>query len=129
MKIQFFQNEAALSMLSQALFVLACFPGIVILVTIKAGLSFLFGGLIAFLPNLYAFRKTFCFTGATAARRIKNAFFQGQAVKWLLTALGFGFASMQGGLLGAWLFIGFIMAQIGFIVLPLFLAIWNERVT
>ena len=51
--------------------------------------SALLGGLICVLPNLYFVRKTFAYSGARAARQIVNAFYKGEAIKLVLTAVLF----------------------------------------
>lgn len=51
-----------------------------------AGYSGLFGGAIAWLPNLYFARKAFRFSGARAARQIIRSFYAGEAGKFVLTA-------------------------------------------
>ena len=54
-----------------------------------AGLSALLGGLICLIPNLYMAYKTFAYSGATAAQKIVNSFYKGEAGKLLLTIAGF----------------------------------------
>lgn len=54
-----------------------------------AGYSGLFGGAIAWLPNLYFARKAFRFSGARAAREILRSFYAGEAGKFVLTAVLF----------------------------------------
>ncbi|MBF7728883.1 F0F1 ATP synthase subunit I [Pseudomonas sp. N040] len=54
-----------------------------------AGYSGLFGGAIAWLPNLYFAKKAFSFSGARAAREILRSFYAGEAGKFVLTAVLF----------------------------------------
>jgi len=51
--------------------------------------SALLGGLICALPTWYFARKTFAHSGARAARQIVNAFYRGEAIKLVLTAVLF----------------------------------------
>lgn len=54
-----------------------------------AGYSGLYGGLIAWLPNLYFAHKAFRFSGARAAQAIVRSFYAGEAGKLVLTAVLF----------------------------------------
>lgn len=51
--------------------------------------SALLGGIICVLPTWYYVRKTFAHSGARAARQIVNAFYKGEAIKLVLTAVLF----------------------------------------
>jgi ATP synthase protein I len=53
------------------------------------GYSGFYGGLIAWLPNLYFAHKAFRFSGARAAKAIMRSFYAGEAGKLILTAVLF----------------------------------------
>ncbi|UCJ17643.1 F0F1 ATP synthase subunit I [Pseudomonas sp. MM211] len=53
------------------------------------GYSGLYGGLIAWLPNVYFAHKAFRFSGARAAQAIVRSFYAGEAGKLVLTAVLF----------------------------------------
>lgn len=78
-----------------------------------AAWSVLAGGLICVIPNAYFAWRAFRYRGARAAREILRSFYQGEAVKFVLTAVLFA-------LVFVWLkplsplalFVGFIGTQI-----------------
>lgn len=80
----------------------------------KGALAFCVGCFICFLPNLYFFWRVFSAQGARAAGRIVASFYWGEAVKFLLTAALFWCAFYFFRQKIAWLFMGYIMAQVGF---------------
>ena len=51
-----------------------------------ASLSAIAGGIVCVLPNTYFAIKLFRYTGARAARKIVNGFYQGEALKLMLSA-------------------------------------------
>lgn len=53
------------------------------------GYSGFYGGLIAWLPNVYFAHKAFRFSGARAAQAIVRSFYAGEAGKLVLTAVLF----------------------------------------
>ncbi|KAF1070372.1 MAG: hypothetical protein GAK45_00815 [Pseudomonas citronellolis] len=57
-----------------------------------AGYSGLFGGVIAWLPNVYFARKAFRYSGARSAQLIVRSFYAGEAGKLILTAVLFALA-------------------------------------
>lgn len=54
-----------------------------------AGYSGLFGGLIAWMPNIYLARRAFRYSGARSAQLIVRSFYAGEAGKLILTAVLF----------------------------------------
>lgn len=83
--------------------------------------SFIIGGLICVLPNIYLYRRVFAHAGAHAAQRILKALYRGEAIKLLLTACGFAGAASIPWILPLWLFAGYIVAQAGFWLAPIVL--------
>lgn len=55
-----------------------------------AAKSALLGGLTCALPNAYFIWRAFRYTGARAATQVVQSFYQGEAWKFVLTALCFG---------------------------------------
>ena len=62
---------------------------IALLDTVEASYSALIGGGISFLANAYFARKAFTYSGASSARQIMNSFYQGEAGKFVITAVLF----------------------------------------
>lgn len=89
--------------------------------------SFVAGGFICILPNIYLYRRIFAYRGAQARERIVKAFYWGETVKILLTVGCFASMLPRPWILPLWLFIGYLVAQAGFWLGPLFLAIWRNR--
>lgn len=54
--------------------------------------SFIVGGLIQLLPNMYFARQVFRFSGAAAAHRVTQSFYRGEMGKFLFTGAGFALA-------------------------------------
>lgn len=121
MKGRLIQNEALTAIVAQLTFVLLLAPVIAILWDLRAGCSFLLGGLIAPLANAYFYFRVFSHFGARAARDILKAFYRGEAVKIIMTAIGFSVAFTIIWVSPVWLFIGYIVAQTGFTLSPLLL--------
>jgi ATP synthase protein I len=82
--------------------------------------SFLWGGAICIIPNIYFAHKLFAKTGATAAREIIASFYISEVVKFIITiALFFiAFKYLKTNKLA--IFIGYIVAQISFWFTALF---------
>lgn len=101
---------------------------ITILLALAAGLisgvtamtSVLLGGIVHIVPNAYFAKKMFRYQGARAAKKIVRSFYQGEALKILLSvalfALVFHFFTII-----AWLFFAtYILVQMVFWFAPLF---------
>ena len=87
-----------------------------------AALSALLGGLACALPNAYFIWRAFRFQGASQARKVVVALYQGEAWKFFLTALIFVTVFRLGIELNYFaLFAGFITVQLG--------QIFSSRVT
>lgn len=86
----------------------------------QAAGAFALGGMICVIPNLCMYRMVFAHFGASQTKRIIQAFYLGEAVKLLLTALGFAGAFLIPGVMPLWLFLGFITAQVGFGLVSIF---------
>lgn len=121
MRVPNLRAEAKLAIISQTVIVISLFPLVWIFSSLQAAGSFVLGGIIAILPNIYLLQKFFSgYEGCP--RRIMSRFFRGQTVKWILVATGFVLATQISWILPLLLFLGFIVAQLGFILLPLRLA-------
>lgn len=79
-----------------------------------AAKSALLGGLTCALPNAYFIWKAFKYRGARSAAQIVQSFYQGEAWKFVLTALCFGVIFQRVEPLNVLaLFAGFITVQLG----------------
>lgn len=122
------RNEALKAIVAQLTFVLLLTPIMGVVGGMLIGGSFLLGGLIAPLANAYFYFRVFSHFGARAARDILKAFYRGEAVKIMMTAIGFGVAFKIAWVSPLWLFIGYIVAQIGFLASPLLLKNRNIQI-
>ncbi|MGD9592521.1 MAG: ATP synthase subunit I [Candidatus Berkiella sp.] len=118
-----YQNEALWAVALQ-------FPLAIILSPFLAGTyglvatgSYVVGALVCVLPNFYLYRRVFAHQGARAAKKIFKSLYWGEMVKILFTAAGFGLAAMTDWVLPIWLFVGYIMAQLCFVITPVVLGI------
>lgn len=105
-------DEAKGVLLTQGMLIIALAPMVALGWHQKAMLSFVSGGLIAWLPNLYLYRRVFFYFGARSAQKIFKSLYWGEGIKMLLSALGF-IAALQ-IMLPLWLLLGYISAQFGF---------------
>lgn len=121
MKSRLVQKEALNAVVAQLTLVLVLAPIIMGAGNLRIGGSFLLGGLIAPLANAYFYYRVFSHFGARAARDILKAFYRGEAVKIMMTAIGFGVAFKIFWVSPLWLFVGYIVAQTGFLLSPLLL--------
>lgn len=120
-------NDALWAIVSQLLFVLFFSTIAFFYEGAKAGASLIGGGLICILPNVYLYRRVFSYFGARAAKHIVTAFYWGEAVKFMLTALGFVAAFFSTSAKMPWVFAGYMVAQFSFWPAPLLLAIWRSK--
>lgn len=116
-------REAFWAVVSQALSIACLVPMIFIIWDIKVALSFLLGGLACVLPSVYLYRRVFTFFGATQSKLIVKAFYWGETVKIVLTALFFVVALLIPWALPVWIFLGYLVAQVGFWVAPVFISL------
>jgi ATP synthase protein I len=123
MHSKFRHRDALWALIAQALVVLICLPVIWCFWQIQAAGSFLLGGLVCLLPNAYLYRKAFSHFGARQAKQILKDLFLGEAVKLLLTAGLFVGTLLISWALPLWIFIGFILAQVGFWLAPIYLGV------
>lgn len=115
MKSQWVRQEALGIIAIQSIFVFLLTFFVMIGWGLSIGGSFLLGGLIAPLANSYFCFRAFSYVGARAAKRIVVAFYKGEAIKMLMSAVGFYVAFSTPWVSPLWVFIGYIAAQIGFI--------------
>ncbi len=98
----------------------AIFPMALLPFGINAALSAAAGGLASLLPNLYFAYRTFKYSGARSAQMILRAFYSGEAIKLVMTALIFAVVFKYLKTLNvAALFGGFIMVQMAVWLTPL----------
>lgn len=96
-------------------------------ISINAALSALLGGLICVLPNAYFARKLFQYQGARAARKIVKSFYQGEALKILLSIALFALVFCFVKIIPWILFTTYIGVQMTIWFAPLFFANKGHR--
>lgn len=126
MKRPLSHNDALWAIITQLLALIIFSPWVWIFWCAQPAQSFVIGGLICILPNIYLYRRVFAYSGAQALRIVK-ALYWGEAVKIILTAGFFASALPQQWILPLWLFVGYLVAQGGFWLGPIFLALWRNR--
>ena len=114
MKNPWVRQEALGIILTQSIFVVLLTPVVVVGWGLPMGGSFLFGGLIAPVANCYFCFRMFSHLGARAANKIVFAFYQGEAVKIAMSAVGFYVAFSTSWVSPLWVLIGYGAAQVGF---------------
>lgn len=84
----------------------------------QAAWSLFLGGLIQCVPNWYFASQVFKFSGAAAAHRVTQSVYRGEAVKFVLTGVGFAlaFTSVENVSPPA-LFAGFGLMTVGHVML------------
>src|ERR1700722_12919565 len=105
----FVVNDALWGIIAQCVVVIVFSPWIWMLWDIKAMGSFLVGGLICVVPNSYLYVRVFSHFGARRAKQIVHAFYVGEALKFVLTAVCFVGALFIVWTLPLWLLVGFIV--------------------
>lgn len=81
--------------------------------------SAMLGGLVCLMPNIYFARLLFRHAGARAAKKIVNSFYQGEALKLLLTIVLFILVFKLVKVIPWLFFAAFIVAQMVFWFVPL----------
>lgn len=76
--------------------------------------SFLWGGIICIIPNLYFAHKLFARTGAQATQQIIASFYISEIVKFLITVLLFWVAFKYFNTNKLAIFVGYLVAQFTF---------------
>lgn len=84
-----------------------------------AAISSLFAGLTVSLPSYYFAQKLFTYRGAKQARKIVNAFYQGEALKIILTIIMLALVFSLMKIKPLPFFITFIVVQFSFWLAPL----------
>lgn len=115
MKNRWVRQEALGIIATQSIFVALLTPVVTAGWGLPVGGSFLLGGLIAPLANSYFCFRAFSYVGARAAKRIVAAFYKGEAIKMVISAVGFYVAFSTPWVSPLWVFVGYIAAQIGFV--------------
>jgi len=100
------------SVLLSALFILCVSLILAWKFNLNSGMSFLLGGGISIIPALLFGKIFFQTTGARAAKKVLNAFYIAEAIKLLLMGILFVLTFQWQGLQAAFLFLGFIFAQL-----------------
>lgn len=85
----------------------------------QASLSIIIGGLISILPNAYFARMLFRYSGAIVAQKIVKSFYQGEAMKLLLTFSLFALVFKTFNVVPLAFMVGFMVAQLMFWFAPL----------
>jgi len=127
MKRTKYQNEALWTVLVQFPLVIVLSPLIGILQGALPAASYVAGGLICVLPNFYLYRRVFSHQGAKEAKKIFKSLYWGEAIKIVLTAVGFLLAITTEWVLPLWLFMGYITAQLSFALTPLVMSCVNLK--
>lgn len=96
-----------------------CAVAAILLISIKAGLSALLGGLVSAVPNAYFARKLFKHQGAQAAKQIVNSFYKGEALKIILSITLFVLVFKYFNIVPLVFFIVYIIAQAVFWFAPM----------
>jgi len=93
-----------------------------------SGLSAMYGGLIAWLPNMYFALRAFRYRGARAAQKIVRSFYAGAFGKMILTMAMFAIVFIKVKPISALaLFIGFAIVQTMNWIVPLLVAVRERR--
>ncbi len=121
MHSRFRHRDALWALVTQAVVVFIGTPVVWLCWQPQAAGSLVLGGLVCLLPNIYLYRKAFSHFGARQAKQILKDLFWGKAVKIVLTAVLFIGALLISWALPLWVFIGFILAQVGFWLAPIYL--------
>lgn len=79
--------------------------------TLKAKSCF-WGGMVAIIPQTVFGLFCFRFSGARESRQIWRSFIHGEAIKLLLTVIGFAFIYRFIAIDALWFFLAFIMMQV-----------------
>jgi len=127
MKRNLLHNDALVSILTQIVVIIILSLLVWLRWERQSAGSFAVGGLICVLPNIYLYRRVFAHFGAHAAKNIVKAFYWGEAVKLVLTAVGFGLALTIPWMRPLWLFVGYIVAQGGFWLAPIVLGLKRQN--
>lgn len=115
-------NEAFWAIVTQLAVIILLSPMVAFLWNRQAMGSWVVGGLICALPNIYLYRRVFSHFGANRAKQICKSLYSGEAVKLILTAIGFVGATYIAWILPVWVFVGYIGAQVAFGLTPVVLA-------
>lgn len=88
--------------------------------SLHAGYSVFWGGLVSALPNAYFAETLFRYHGAQAAAHIVKCFYQGEAMKLLMTGALFAATFQYLNVVPLAFMMGFIVVQMVFWFAPLF---------
>lgn len=112
MSYRFHYQDAYFAVVAQLAVLLGFFPFVWLAWHLKEASSFILGGLVCFLPNVYFYRCVF--KGPQSAKKIIKAFYFGEMVKLISTGAGFFLALQITQVQPEWLFVGYIAAHGGF---------------
>jgi len=127
MNYQLSRNDAFWAIVAQCFLTLMVFPWLLVFQRQNDGVSFVLGGLICISANILMYRRVFAYFGAKSAQQIVKAFYWGQALKMVLTAIAFAVAIKAKNIEPFWLFIGYLVAQSGFWLGPMLLNFWRKQ--
>jgi len=129
MKRRKYSTDALWALITQLCVPIILFPLVWMIKSLETAGSFGVGALICVLPNIYLYRRTFAYFGASKAKQIVKAFYWGEILKLLLTAGGFVGAIFIPWVKPLWLFVGYIVAQLGFWLGPVVLGLSKRNKT
>lgn len=124
---QVFGRDAFWALVAQALSVLVLSGLVGGLRGVNAAGSWFVGGLVCILPSLILYRRVFAQFGASKAKAIVKAFYLGEALKFILTGVGFVAAFQIPWLQPLWLFLGFLAAQAAFWLSPIIISLRRKQ--
>lgn len=129
MKRPVFHQDALWALIVQAVSIVFLSVVVAGFSSFTAASSWFVGGLICILPTILLYRRVFAHFGATKAKAIVKAFYFGEALKFILTGVGFVAAFQIPWIQPLWLFFGFLAAQAAFWLAPIMISLRkNERI-
>lgn len=90
------------------------------ILSFRTALSFFLGGMVIFLPGILFAKLFLRHSGAQSAKKVVNAFFYGESIKWLAMVVIFILVLQWSGLQSIPFFLGIILAQLIYWVAFLF---------
>jgi len=127
MNRRFLNNDALWAVAGQCVFAIIFSCAIGLHWGLRPGVSALVGGMIGVLPNISLYLRVFSHFGAKNAQKIVNAFYRGEAIKLIMTAILFTAAFFVPVFIPLWLFIGYILAQLGFWLGPILKPVLHKK--
>lgn len=120
-------NDAFWTIVGEACCIIALTPGLAVVKGFCVSGSWLVGGAVAVVPTVFFYRRVFSYFGAQQLKAIVNALYWGEALKFLLTGVGFVLAFQIPWLQPLWLFLGFLAANIAFWLASLVISLRRNK--